>query len=535
MALIRATGIVGSGTLLSRVLGFVRDMVIARIFGAGDATDAYFVAFRIPNFFRRLFAEGSFSLAFVPVFAEYYRNRGHEELRKLVDAVSGALIAALFLMTALGMWGAGWFISIFAPGFADNASQFLLAQDLLRITFPYLFFISLTALAGGILNTMGRFFVPAVTPVLLNVSLIAAALLGAPYFDEPITALAWGIFFAGVAQFALQLPVLWKLKVLPRPNWQWGHAGVKKVAKLMVPTLLGSSVAQINLLFDTLLASLLISGSVTWLYYADRLLEFPLGVFGVALGTVILPTLSKRVAAGEHEAELATLAWALRWSFLIALPAAVGLAMLAEPILLALFTYEAFAASDAHFAAWALSAYALGLPAFIVIKALAPSFYARQDTKTPVKIAVMAMILNMVLNVLFITYIAWRLNDSAWSDSGWLALVMQSPGVHAGLALASAGSGWFNAAMLWRGVSKQGRAPEIQHLLPILWRCLMASAAMATMLYLLPTAWFPTVEMPAWQRVLSLLGLVLCGAASYGVMLLVSRIPLSELRSPRVV
>jgi putative peptidoglycan lipid II flippase len=539
MALIRATGIVGSGTLLSRVLGFVRDMVIARIFGAGDATDAYFVAFRIPNFFRRLFAEGSFSLAFVPVFAEYYRNCGHEELRRLVDAVSGALIAALLVMTVLGMWGAAWFISVFAPGFADNASQFLLAQDLLRITFPYLFFISLTALAGGILNTMGRFFVPAVTPVLLNVSLIAAALLGAPHFDEPIVALAWGIFFAGVAQFALQLPVLWKLKVLPRPNWRWGHSGVKRVAKLMVPTLLGSSVAQINLLFDTLLASLLISGSVTWLYYADRLLEFPLGVFGVALGTVILPTLSKRVAAGEHEAELATLAWALRWSFLIALPASVGLAMLAEPILLALFAYDAFAASDAHFAAWALSAYALGLPAFIVIKALAPSFYARQDTKTPVKIAVMAMALNMVLNVLFITLIAWGLNGaewsgSGWSGAGWLALVVQSPGVHAGLALASAGSGWFNAAMLWRGVCKQERAPEISRLLPILWRCLLASGVMALVLAVLPSAWFPVVEMPAWQRVLSLVGLVLCGALSYGAVLLLSRIPLTQLRSPRV-
>lgn len=538
MALIRATGIVGSGTLLSRVLGFVRDMVIARVFGAGLATDAFFVAFRIPNFFRRLFAEGSFSLAFVPVFAEYYKQQDTRHMRQLVDAVSGALLAALLVMTAIGVLGAGWFVRLFAPGFLDQAEQFALARDLLRITFPYLFFISLTALAGGILNTMGRFFVPAVTPVLLNVSLITAALLGAPHFTRPITALAWGIFVAGVLQLALQVPVLMRLHVLPRPRWQLNHPGVKKVAVLMVPTLLGSSVAQINLLFDTLLASLLISGSVTWLYYADRLLEFPLGVFGVALGTVILPTLSKRVAEGAVEEQRQTLAWALRWSWLIALPAAVGLGVLAPAILLSLFAYDAFTVADAEYASWALSAYALGLPAFILVKALAPAFYSRQDTKTPVRIAVAAMLLNMVLNVVFITFTAIYLNAglagvlSMQLDEGWLSMLAQQPGAHAGLAVASAASAWLNAGLLWRGVKRHGHAPGVSELMPVLWRCLLACLVMGVVLFMLPHAWFPAETDSALWRVGQLVGLIVIGGLCYFGTLFATALPWNSLRSP---
>lgn len=532
MALIRATGIVGSGTLLSRILGFVRDMVIARMFGAGAATDAFFVAFRIPNFLRRLFAEGSFSLAFVPVFAQYYKQEDAAALRELVAAVTGALLAVLLVVTALGIWGAGWIVAFFAPGFVNQPAQYELASQLLRITFPYLFFISLTALAGGILNTLGRFFVPAVTPVLLNISLICSALLAAPYFAEPVTALAWGVFVAGAAQLLLQLPVLWRLHLLPRPRWQWGHPGVQRIAKLMLPTLFGSSVAQINLLFDTLLASLLISGSVTWLYYADRLLEFPLGVFGVALGTVILPTLSKRVAAGERAAEQETLAWALRWAWLIALPAAAGLGLLAEAILRALFAYRAFQPDDARYAAWALSAYALGLPAFILVKVLAPAFYARQDTATPVRIGIIAMLSNMLMNVLLIGGVTLYLSHWQWPQS-WGQALSATPGAHAGLALASAVSGWLNAALLWRGVRQRGQAPAGGSVAPVLWRSLLAMLVMSAVLVLLPAEWWPQIDQEAWRRVLQLLLLVLCGGTSYALVLLFCAFPYTLLRSPR--
>ncbi|GAB4189371.1 MAG: murein biosynthesis integral membrane protein MurJ [Wenzhouxiangellaceae bacterium] len=521
---------VSFGTLLSRLLGFIRDMVIARVFGAGGATDAFFVAFRIPNFLRRLFAEGSFSLAFVPVFSAYREQGDQRGLKELLDAVTGSLLAVLLLITGLGVFAAGAVISVFAPGFLDQPEQFTLARDLLRITFPYLLLISLTALAGGVLNTMGRFFVPAVTPVLLNIALISAALLGAPYFEQPVTALAWGVLAAGVAQLLLQIPVLMRLQLLPRPRWGWAHAGVRRIAKLMLPTLFGSSVAQINLLFDTLLASLLVSGSVTWLYYADRLLEFPLGVFGVALATVILPTLSRRVAAGDRTAEQATLAWALRWSWLISVPAAVGLGVLAKALLVSLFAYQAFTPADAGMAAWALTAYAGGLPAFILIKALAPAYYARQDTATPVRIGVMAMLLNMGLNLVFITLLAYYLSPQP--DSGWLEMLAAAPGAHAGLALASAASAWLNAGLLWRGLKQRQQAPAAGALSSTLWRVLCAAALMLAALLLTPASWWPQVADHAGQRVFDLIRLVALGAMIYFLALWVLRLPLNLLRSP---
>lgn len=533
MALVRATGIVGSGTLMSRALGFVRDMVIARTFDVGGATDAFFVAFRIPNFLRRLFAEGSFSLAFVPVFAEYYQRGDRRALKELLDAVTGALLAALLVVTGLGILGAGIVITIFAPGFVDDPQRFELARDLLRVTFPYLLFISLTALAGGVLNTLGRFFVPAVTPVLLNIALIAAALVWSPCFAEPVTALAWGIFVAGIGQLLLQIPILSRLGVLPRPRWRPGHAGVRRIARLMVPTLIGSSVAQINLLLDTLLASLLISGSVTWLYYADRLLEFPLGVFGVALSTVILPVLSRSYAANDGEGGRRTLAWALRWAALISLPAGVGLGLLAAAILTALFAYGAFTADDARYAAWALSAYAGGLPAFILIKALAPAYYARQDTRAPVRIAIVAMVTNMVLNVIFITVAAGYL-QSAWPQSGgqWLSMVAATPGVHAALALASAVSGWLNAALLWRGLRRRELIPPPSDWWPVAWRSLLAAFIMALALLLLSQWWWPRAVDPAWLRILALFSLVAAGASVYFVVLWILALPWALLRTP---
>jgi putative peptidoglycan lipid II flippase len=469
-------------TLISRILGFVRDVVLARWFGAGSAMDAFVFAFKIPNFLRRLFAEGSFSLAFVPVLNEYREQRDHAELKSLIDATAGSLLAILLVVTALGVLGAGWVVTLFAPGFIDDPERFELATDMLRVTFPYLLFIALTALSGGILNTLGRFAVPALTPALLNISLITAAVAFSPMFDEPIRALAWGVLAAGVLQLAVQLPILARHGVLPWPRANFGHAGVRKIMKLMVPTLFGSSVAQVSLLFDVFFASLLTSGSLAWLYYGDRLMEFPLGMFGVALSVVILPTLSSLHARNSREAYRATLDWAVTLGLLIAVPAAVGLAMVAQPLVITLFHYGAFTDRDAAMAAWALLAYCVGLPAFIGVKILAPAYFSRQDTKTPVKVAIIAFAANMVLNVLFVVAIAAWLAGDAF-EGGFLAMLSEHPGAHAGLALASSASGWINASLLWRGLRRESLTPRLP------WarvgQVALGSAAMAAVIFVM--------------------------------------------------
>lgn len=440
MKLLKSTATVGSATILSRILGFVRDVVLAKMFGASGETDAFFLAFRIPNFMRRLFAEGSFSLAFVPVLSEYKASGDREALRDLIDHVAGTLAAILLLITAIGMIAAPLVLSIFAPGWlAEDRPEFALSSDMLRITFPYILFISLTALAGGILNTFERFLVPALTPILLNLSLIAAALLLSTRMEVPVTALAWGVLAAGAAQLLIQIPALMRLGLMPRPKWGWKHSGVRRILKLMIPTLFGSSVAQVNLLFDSIIATFLITGSVSWLYYSDRLLEFPLGVLGVALATVILPSLSQKHAKASTAEFSATLDWAMRLAIIITVPAAVGLAVLAEPILITLFQYDAFRPEDVHMSSLSLVAYAIGLPAFIAVKVLAPGYYARQDTKTPVKIAIAAMVSNMVLNLVFVG----------------LLLLQGFEGPHAGLALASSVAAYLNAALLYYGLRKR--------------------------------------------------------------------------------
>ena len=425
-ALLKSTGVVGGMTFISRILGLIRDMVCAQFFGAGTGFDAFSVANRIPNFMRRLFAEGAFSLAFVPVFSEYREKRSHAELQELVDYVAGTLGLILFAVTAVGVIAAPVLIWIFAHGFVDDPVKFNLTAEMLRITFPYLLFISLTAFAGGILNSCGRFAVPALTPVLLNICMILGAVWVSPHLERPVVALAWSVFIAGVVQLLFQLPYLHAAKLLPRPRWGWRSAGVQRILKLMLPTLFGSSVAQINLLFDTLMASFLVTGSVSWLYYSDRLVEFPLGVFGVALGTVILPNLSQKHAAASLEAFSHTLDWALRWVLLIGLPATVALAILAAPLLATLFQYGEFEATDVIMASRSLTAYSLGLIAFMLVKVLAPGFYARQDTRTPVKVGIIAMVSNMVLNVILIFPLA-----------------------HAGLALATSLSSFINAGLLF--------------------------------------------------------------------------------------
>ncbi len=467
MKLLKSTLTVGLATIVSRLLGFVRDIVFARYFGASGATDAFFLAFKIPNFMRRLFAEGSFSLAFVPLLSEARASGDTAVLKDLIDHVAGTLLAILLVITAVGVLAAPVVLAIFAPGWwLEGRSEFALSAEMLRITFPYLMLISLTALCGGILNTFDRFLVPALTPVLLNVSLILAAVLLSGRMDIPVKALAWGVLAAGIAQLLIQAPALMRLGLLPRPRWGWQHSGVRKMLRLMIPTLIGSSVAQVNLLIDSVLATFLISGSVTWLYYSDRLLEFPLGVFGVALSTVILPNLSRKFAQQNPQAFSATLDWALRLAVVITIPSAVGLAALATPLLVTMFQYQAFQLSDVEMTSLSLSAYAIGLPAFIAVKVLAPGYYARQDTKTPVRIAITAMVSNMVMNFIFVGVL--------------IGLSFKGP--HMGLALASSLAAYINAGMLYRGLRQQAVYQPEPGWLRLMIAVLLASTCMLLVL-----------------------------------------------------
>ena len=505
MQLLRSTAKVGVATITSRILGFVRDMVFARYFGASAATDAFFLAFKIPNFMRRLFAEGSFSLAFVPVLSEVRATGDRRALRDLIDHVSGTLLAILLVITAIGVLAAPAVLAIFAPGWLiEGRPEFTLAADMLRITFPYILLISLTALAGGILNTFDRFLVPALTPALLNISLIAAAVLLSGRMAVPVTALAWGVLVAGVAQLLVQVPALMRLGVMPRPRWGWRHPGVRKVLRLMIPTLIGSSVAQVNLLLDLVIATFLVSGSVSWLYYSDRLMEFPLGVFGVALSTVILPNLSRKFARRDPDAFSHTLDWALRLALIITLPAALGLAVLAAPILITLFQYGSFQANDVEMSALSLSAYAAGLPAFIAVKVLAPGFYARQDTKTPVKIAITAMVSNMLLNLLFV--------------GGLLAIDFRGP--HTGLALASSAAAYINAGLLYRMLRKHGAYRPEPGWGRVLLAVGVACCAMLGALFWQYGAVSGWLQSDAGARVTHLALLIGLGVIVYGVVLI---------------
>ncbi len=431
--LLRSTALVGQMTLVSRVLGLVRDSAIAAMFGASAATDAFFVAFKIPNLFRRLFAEGAFSQAFVPVLAKHKTRESPAQVRKLVDAVFSALACVLLAITAVFVVAAPLFITVFAPGFVGDAARFDLSVSLLRLTSPYLLFIALTALVSGVLNTYGRFALPALTPALLNLSFIACTIWLAPRLQQPVFALAIAVGVGGALQLGFQLAGAWRIGMLPRPTFRLRHPGVKRILVLMGPAVFGVSVAQINFLVDTFVASFLQQGSISWLYYADRLMEFPLGIFGIALGTVILPHLSEHHARDEHDGFSNTLDWALRTVLLLTLPSAVGLAVLAGPILSTLFEYGEFTARDVTLSSYALMTYAAGLTGFIMVKVLAPGYYARQDTRTPVKIGVVAMLTNVVLCGL----LAWPL-------------------AHAGLALATSLAAFVNATLLLLGLLRSG-------------------------------------------------------------------------------
>jgi putative peptidoglycan lipid II flippase len=513
--LLRASALVGSMTMMSRVLGLVRDVVIAAFVGASANADAFFVAFKIPNFLRRLFAEGAFSQAFVPVLADYKQEGSVAAVRALIDRVAGVLGGSLLLITSLAIIAAPLVAALFAPGFLDQPLKYELTSQMIRITFPYLLLISMTGFCGAILNSFGRFAVPAFTPVFLNLSLIFAATVAAPWFSEPVFALAWGVFFAGFIQLLFQWPSLYRLELVPRPIWDTKDEGVRRILKLMVPALFGVSVSQINLLLDTVLASFLPTGSVSWLYYSDRLADLPLGVFGIAIATVILPNLSAHRAAEREEKFSLTLDWALRSVLLIGVPAAVALMVLAQPILVTLFQYGALTPEDVRMSSLSLQAYSFGLVAFMLIKVLAPGFYARKDTATPVKIGIIAMAVNMVLNLLFVLPLMFLWNIG-----------------HMGLALATSVAAFLNAGLLLRGLLRDGVYRSHGGWGSYALRLVLATAGMtATLLWLN----HGTIQWLAWdwqQRALQMALLCGAGAGTYLAIHLLLGTRFRHLRTP---
>ena len=491
MSLLRALAAISSLTFVSRVLGYARDFFIARLFGASLATDAFFVAFKIPNLLRRLFAEGAFSQAFVPILAEQ-KNKNPSEVRDLIDRVATLLSIALVIAAALGMAAAPLIVYLTAPGFAADPGKFSLTVELLRITFPYIIFISLVSLSAGILNTWNRFSIPALTPALLNVAFIVGALFFADFFDPPVLVLAWAVFAGGLLQLALQIPVLARLGLLPRWRLDLRHPGVRRVLFLIVPAAFGVSVSQVSQLINQVFASFLVTGSVSWLYYADRLMEFPAGMLGVAVGTLLLPSLSRYHAGDAREEYSRLLDWGLRVTLVLALPAAAALAVLAIPLIATLFHYGRFGIEDAWMTRQALIAYSVGLVGMILVKILAPGFYARQNVVTPVRIGIATLVATQVMNLAFI-----------------------GPLKHAGLALAIALGACLNAGLLYRYLrAQQIYAPQAG------WggfalKIAVAVAVMAAALYFAmgPPEWWLAAR---WQaKLAALVALVVLGAGVY--------------------
>lgn len=508
-SLLKSSAVTAGGTLISRITGLVRETVFAALFGDGAAADAFFVAFKIPNFLRRLFAEGAFSQAFVPVLSEYRTKNTKTEIKLFIDHIAGSLGLALCAITVLGVLGAPLLAGIFAPGFLDDSSKFSLTVEMLRITFPYLLLISLTGFAGGILNSYGHFTVPAVTPVFLNISLICCALLLSPYFAEPTLALAWGVLLAGIIQLMFQLPFLSHLKLIPRPRFNPTEPGVKKVLSLMVPVMFSVSVGQINLLVDTILAtSIEGDGSVSWLYYSDRLLELPLGIFGIAIATVILPALSRIHSSGDEKAFASTLEWGLRSILVVGLPATVALITLAQPLVITLYQRGKFGIESVLPTALSVQAFTVGLVAFMAIKILASAYFSRQDTRSPVRYGVIALISNIVLNLLLIVPLA-----------------------HVGLALATSLSAFLNAGLLIKGLINYKVLTFTKAWWVFVARIIMASGFMLAVLLLLqdtPAQWL------AWSdfvRVGKLLLICTLGGLAYSIALLVLGLRPSNFRT----
>jgi putative peptidoglycan lipid II flippase len=487
--LFRSTMVVSSMTMLSRILGLVRDIVLLSVFGAGGLMDAFLVAFKIPNFLRRLFAEGAFSQAFVPVLSEYKEKYSLQQVQILVSRTSGALLLILSMLTVVVMLMAPWVVTLFAPGFADQPDKFAITAELLRLTFPYLLFISMTAFASGILQSYGRFAAPAFAPVLLNLCMIGAALVFSPMFETPIMALGYAVAIAGLLQLLIQLPQLSQQKLLVLPKIDFQHEGVKRILKLMLPAIFG--------------VSLMIGGSVSWLYAAERMSELPLGLIGVAIGTVILPSLSKSEAQKDDVTFKKTIDWAARLIVVVGLPAAAALFMLSDVLMQALFLRGEFTMRDAQMSSLALRSMAGGILGFMLIKVFAPAFFARQDIRTPVKIGIISVFANMVFSVIFIG----------------IFYLLEIP-LHGGLALATTGASFVNAGLLYYFLHKRDIFRFGSHWKKLFAQFVMATSAMVGVLYVM-LPYFPTGEVQ-WQRLVALLIMCSVGAAVYGVVLLAS-------------
>ncbi|HHF3205472.1 TPA: murein biosynthesis integral membrane protein MurJ [Vibrio diabolicus] len=513
--LLKSGMIVSAMTFISRVLGLVRDVVVANLMGAGASADVFFFANKIPNFLRRLFAEGAFSQAFVPVLTESHAQGDMDKTRELIARAAGTLGVIVSIVTILGVLGSGVVTAVFGFGwFLDwmhggpAAAKFELASVMLKITFPYLWFITFVALSGAILNTLGKFAVSSFTPVFLNVMIILAAWFISPQMEMPEIGLSIGVFLGGLVQFLFQIPFLIKAGVMVKPKWGWRDPGVVKIRTLMIPALFGVSVSQINLLFDTFIASFLQTGSISWLYYSDRLLEFPLGLFGIAIATVILPALSRKHVDAQSEGFAQTMDWGVRMVILLGLPAMLGLMVLAKPMLMVLFMRGEFSPQDVHQASLSLFAYASGLLNFMLIKVLAPGYYSRQDTKTPVKYGIIAMVTNMVFNAIFAYFYGY-----------------------VGLAIATALSAFVNMALLYRGLHIAGVYQITKRTVFFIIRLVIAGAAMvAAILWQLE-------DMSVWldwsfAHRSGVLGMLIAlGAAVYLVVLFLTGARLKDLKA----
>ncbi|HIG89081.1 murein biosynthesis integral membrane protein MurJ [Candidatus Thioglobus sp.] len=504
---LKSSSIVTAMTFLSRILGLVRDYFIARYFGANGLTDAFLVAFRIPNFLRRLFAEGAFSQAFVPILADAKINNSEQEVQNVINHIGTKFLTTLVIITFITVIIAPLIIFMFAWGFyfEEDQTKFNLASDMLRITFPYLLLISLTAFSGAILNTYDKFAVPAFTPVLLNISMILSAIYLSEYLQTPIMALAWGVLIGGVAQLLFQIPFLVKIKKLPKLA-RGDHKSIKTLKKRMLPALFGVSVSQINLLIDTMIATVLVSGSVSWLYYSDRLLELPLALIGIALATVALAKLSNHFANKDNEKFTRTVDYALKIGLLLGAPACAGLVLLAEPLIITLFQYEEFDPFAASQSAMSLMAYGSGLIAFIIVKILAPVFLSRGDTKTPVKVGVIAMVSNVFLNIIFSFYFA-----------------------HVGLAVATSIAAVINASLLYYYLTKQSIFSISTDLIKLFFKVLLASFIMVAFILTFSNNISFYLESDAWQRITSISTIIGASIAIYFVCLRILGIRMNQL------
>lgn len=494
--LLKSTAIVSAMTLISRVSGLIRDVVMASVLGSSGLADAFFVAFRIPNFLRRIFGEGAFAQAFVPVFTEL-TERNTVEAKRFVNSVAGLLALVTLVLTVLGIVFAPELVGFYAPGYKDNPAQMAVTVDALRFMFPYLFCISLVAMSAGILNTLNRFAIPAVTPVLLNVCLILAMWVLVPLFDSAASALAVGVLIAGIVQLLFQVPSLHKEGYLPKFAFDRSNPAVVKVFGLMLPAVFSVSVAQVNMFVNTVLATSLVVGSPSWLYYSDRLMEFPVGVFGIALASVVLPNLSKEHVSGSVERFSQMMDWALRWVTLIAVPATFALILLATPLLSTIFLRNAFTTHDVEMSALALEAFSIGICGFIFVKVLAPGFFARQDTKTPMRIAIVSVLVNVVMSLILVKF-------------------MQ----HTGLALAVSIAAWVNAGLLFFVLFLRGIYKPQRGWLWFLLRVGIAVAAMSAVLIWLgqePDVWY---QWSLLERIRHLSLMVLAGGGCYVIALL---------------